>query len=305
MRIATFNVQNLRLRRRAGGLHLDGARDGDVAEDVAPWAEALDGPDRRLTAAVLAEARADVVALQEVFDAETLAHFHDAYLLPAGVAGYPVQICLPGNDGRGLDVALLARCRPDEVRSHAAVTAADLGLEGRAPDRPVFRRDCLMVRFGGLRLWLCHFKAPYPDPLAAWEVQRQEALAVRRLIEAEGVGGLWMILGDLNDPATPPDGRPSATAPLRAGFAVDLLERLAPEERWTWHDPGGTRYASPDAMLASPALAAAWPEALPRILRAGLGREAARHPGPRIPGTGLHRPHASDHALVMVDLPGL
>ena len=58
MRIATFNVQNLRLRHVAGHARLDGARDGDVPEDNSPQAMALDLADRRLTAAVLARADA-------------------------------------------------------------------------------------------------------------------------------------------------------------------------------------------------------------------------------------------------------
>jgi hypothetical protein len=40
-------------------------------------------------------------------------------------------------------------------------------------------------------------------------------------------------------------------------------------------------------------------------LRAGLGHEAARHEGPRLEGTGWHRPHASDHAALVVEFPGL
>ncbi|MBR9843261.1 MAG: endonuclease/exonuclease/phosphatase family protein, partial [Rhodobacteraceae bacterium] len=105
MRLVSFNVQNMRLR----GSHLDGARDRDMPEDLGPAAPLLDDYDRKLTAKVLAEANADVIALQEVFDQKTLDHFHDAYLLPTGTAPYPHRICLPGNDGRGLDVALLSR----------------------------------------------------------------------------------------------------------------------------------------------------------------------------------------------------
>ena len=77
MRIATFNVQNLRLRHPDGGDRLDGARDGDAVED-----SALDPMDRRLTAAVIRDVRADVIALQEVFDDETLDHFHDRAARP-------------------------------------------------------------------------------------------------------------------------------------------------------------------------------------------------------------------------------
>src|SRR5512145_124058 len=108
MRIATFNVQNLRLRHPAGRARLDGARDADVPEDSDQHAVALDLADRRLTAAVLAHANAEVVCLQEVFDMEALDFFHDHLLRHAGARPYPYRFCLPGNDGAGRNVALMS-----------------------------------------------------------------------------------------------------------------------------------------------------------------------------------------------------
>ena len=87
MRVLTFNVQNLRLRNPQGRDRLDGARDGTDGTD--PQARALDFADRRLTAQVLARADADICALQEVFDRETLDYFHDRLLVATGVAPWP------------------------------------------------------------------------------------------------------------------------------------------------------------------------------------------------------------------------
>lgn len=308
MRIATFNVQNLRLRRGPAGRRFDGARDADMPEDATPGAAALDLADRRLTAAVIAGADADVVALQEVFDAATLDFFHDRLLRQTGVRPWPYRVCLPGNDGAGRDLALMSRRPLESVASHAALTAVDLGLDdlpGARPGRPVFCRDVLMARIGALTLWVVHFKAPGPDP--AWMQRRLEALALRRLIEAHGggePGAHWLVLGDLNEPLEP-EGPGRAIAPLVEGFAVDLVARLPARERWTWAAPGGALYSRPDAMLASPALAARFATARPQILREGIGHEAVRHAGTRLEGVGKHRPHASDHALVWIDLPGL
>ena len=302
MRIATFNVQNLRLRHPGGEDRLDGARDGDMAEDAA-----LDPVDRRLTAAVIRDLRADVVALQEVFDSQTLDHFHDRVLVASGVAPYPYRVCLPGNDGRGLDVAVMSRVPLGAVASHAGLRAADLGLDApeRELDQPVFRRDCLMVEVGRLTLFICHFKAPGPDAAASWPVRRREAEAVRRIVEArfaDPAGALWLIAGDLNDPD--PAGMPGrAIAPLGARFTVNLTRRMPRGERWTLHDPSSGRRFLPDAFLASPALAAGWPEAVPKVVREGLAREAG--PGRRLPQVGTHRPRASDHAALVVDFPGL
>ena len=69
---------------------------------AAPRRRLSTAPERDLTAAVLRQADANVVALQEVFDLATLDRFHDRVLTPAGVEAYPHCVCLPGNDGRGL-----------------------------------------------------------------------------------------------------------------------------------------------------------------------------------------------------------
>ncbi len=308
MRVATLNVQNMRLRRDAQGrVHLDGARDRDTPMDTGDGAKDLDPTDRHLTAALIRAARADVVALQEVFDIETLDHFHDRYLVPAG-APYPHRICLPGNDGRGLDLALLSRIEPRQVTSNARLTPREAGLDpssGLDPDAPVFRRDCLVVEFTHITLFLCHFKAPYPDEELAWATRRAEALALRHLIETrfdDPARCAWLILGDLNDPRDAPGGHRRAIAPLLPPFSVNLIERLPEAERWSWYQPDEHLYACPDKLLASPALAARNPDARPAILRQGMGYEAGRYVGPHLPGTGHHRPHASDHALIHVDL---
>jgi len=44
---------------------------------------------------------------------------------------------------------------------------------------------------------------------------------------------------------------------------------------------------------------------VPWVVREGLSLEAGRRAGERLPEVGDHRPHASDHAALVVDLPGL
>jgi len=298
MRIATFNVQSLRLR----GDHLSGAHDDDTPERAD---RVLDHRDRLLTARVIRDLEADVLALQEVFDSATLDHFHDHYLRAAGVPPYPHRICLPGNDGRGLDIAVLSRSPPHEVVSHAALLPADLGLAvppGLHAETPIFRRDCLRLELTGLTLFVVHFKAPTPDPETARRVRALEASALRALIKArfdDPASAMWLILGDLNDPWDANDT--PATAPVLPPFSIDLMDRIPQDARWTCHDPWSGRYGQPDQLLASPALALACRDAIPRILRHGMSLEAARHPGPHLPDVGRHRPHASDHAALVID----
>ncbi|WP_127114602.1 endonuclease/exonuclease/phosphatase family protein [Shimia sediminis] len=301
MRLASFNVQNMRLR----GPSLDGARDRDLPADLGSAAKTLDSYDRDLTADVLAEADADVVALQEVFDQATLDHFHDSLLAPRITRPYPYRYCLPGNDGRGLDIAVMSRQAPLAITSHADLTPARAGLPPAnvlGPEIPIFRRDCLEVTLSALTLFICHFKAPYPENARTSEIRHFEALAVRQIIEsrfADTDSAMWLVLGDLNE------GRSGHNniAPLRGRFSTDLMARLPTHERWSYYGNEGNFYAAPDVMLASPALAARCPDAVPRLIRLGLGYEATRHRGPRLDTVGKHRPHASDHAAVVIDLP--
>ncbi|WP_420568538.1 endonuclease/exonuclease/phosphatase family protein [Thalassovita sp.] len=300
MRIATFNLQNLRLR----GDHLDGARDSDLPADMGDQAPTLDHSDRQLSAQVIRDTTADIIALQEVFDSATLDAFHDRYLTPIGVT-YPHRHCLPGNDGRGLDVAVMARSPLDLVRSHAALTPQDLELDlpSLPLDQPIFRRDVLEIRSGALTLFICHFKAPYPDTQRTWDIRRAEARALHEIIyRSQSPQALWLVLGDLNEPAS--DHAPRALEELSA-ISVDLLDRLPAPQRWTWHHPPSHLYGHPDAMLASPTLAHQFPNAVPQILREGMSLETHRNPGPHLSGVGHHRPHASDHAALVLDLPGL
>ncbi|MDA7427219.1 endonuclease/exonuclease/phosphatase family protein [Primorskyibacter aestuariivivens] len=305
MRIATYNLQNLRLRRRQGVVALDGAVDADMG---AQSSAVLDVEDRMLAARVIAAANADLVALQEVFDRDTLDHFHNRFLRVADVASYPHRICLPGNDGRGLNVAALSRVAPQAVTSHAAHSGAALGLMDLPPDlrdKPLFRRDCLQLDFAALSVFICHFKAPYPDPDRARQVRQAEARGVRAVIERafeHPAEARWIILGDFNEPAS--EASPAALAPLADGFAVDLMARGGGTPAWTYETPDTHLLSRPDRVLVSPALATAFPGVVPQVIRQGMAADVRRHgPSPRARLTG--RPHASDHALVHVTFPGL
>jgi endonuclease/exonuclease/phosphatase family metal-dependent hydrolase len=298
MRIATFNVQNLRLRQDAHGKRLDGARDRDSGLPEDPG---LDVMDRWLTAGIIARIDADILCLQEVFDPATLDHFHDAFLMPTGTRPYPHRICEPGNDGHGLNVAVMARVAPDRVRSHAQATAADLGLDDPGDllhAGPVFRRDCLEVGVGALTLFVCHLKAPYPDRDRAAAIRALEAQAIRKVVEAslpDPTTQPWMVLGDLNSPVGTHAGTDQALRPLLDGFAIDLMDRLPASEDWTFAMPDTDERLRPDAMLASPALARLAGNAVPRVERRGMDG--------RLAGVASPRPHASDHAAIWIDLP--
>lgn len=309
MRVASFNLQNMRLRVRNGQPVLDGAVDHD--DKNIRRSTDLDIADRRETAKVIEAARADVAALQEVFDLDTLDYFHDHFLLPAGARAYPFRYCFAGNDGRGLNVAAMCLKPPISVKSHADLTGKALGLldlPRGLRDRRLFRRDCLQLDFERVTLFVCHFKAPYPDARKAEEIRRAEARAVRKLVEKrfeQPANERWMILGDLNEPATVAEAAGSALGPLQQGFSVDLLDRLPAGTDWTYEVPETHLHSRPDRIFVSPRLAQEYPDARPGIIRSGMDhRQVDTGTGERGNAT-RNLSHASDHALVYADFPGL
>ena len=306
MRIATFNVQNLRLRRDHDGKRLDGALDRDAG---LPPNRRLDFQDRELTAQIIAQIDADILCLQEVFDTATLDFFQDTFLRKTGLRPYDFLVCEPGNDGHGLNVAIMSRIAPQQIVSHAKATARDLRLndpQNILRDGPVFRRDCLEVTFGELTLFVCHLKAPYPDRKRASAIRSLEAKAIRRIVERcsrDPATDLWMIVGDLNTPVGTDTGKDEALSPLLNGFSVDFLNRVQEGEDWTYAMPHTGERLRPDAMLASPALATLTAHVAPRIERRGMESRAAHGSSRPVFASGAPRPHASDHAAIWIDLP--
>jgi predicted extracellular nuclease len=147
-------------------------------------------------------------------------------------------------------------------------------------------------------------------------LRQAEAMGVRRLIEARfghAVGDApWLVCGDFNDyfeidgaPELDDDGAvvPHALGPLlEPAFAVNLMARRAPQDRWTTYYAPGDIYSQLDFILASPRLARANPKAVPDVVRGGQPYRARRYEGPRYPRVGWDRPKASDHSPVVVEL---
>jgi endonuclease/exonuclease/phosphatase family metal-dependent hydrolase len=286
MRIATFNVQNLRLREDAAGIHFDGARDEVLALSKLSAADrALDAQDRALTAQLIAAAKPDLLALQEVFDLRTLDTFHDTWLAPIGVS-LPFRVCVPGNDGRRR-VALMSRYPLENVRSHSELTYADIGLAADGYS------TC-----AGIFFMVVHFKAPVDEQ--SLSVVRAEAIAVRRLIDRQFEQPLqapWIVVGDFNVNDVSDD---DVLASLTGALARDLGAHQAPSERWTYFHPHRNSYARPDRFLVSPAIAS---RSSPLVIhRSGMSRAASVDNAPRLDGVGEIRPRASDHALLTFDV---
>ncbi|MGI9365680.1 MAG: endonuclease/exonuclease/phosphatase family protein [Rhizobiaceae bacterium] len=240
VRIATFNVENLMERfdfsgwrkavledRSRGGKKHRLARDHELLEQARIIA--YEDDSRQMTALAIADCHADIVCLQEVENLDALESFEKNYLLPMTGLSYPQKEWVQGNDGRGIDVALMARKKSAggekieilSVKSHAKRTFGDMGVHNQALEdmgyeahERLFRRDCLEVdmRLGGkmTTLFVCHFKSmgsskeglsgrKYTMP-----VRVAEAEGVRRIIEekfgTDRVAEMrWLVCGDLND----------------------------------------------------------------------------------------------------------
>ncbi|OCW57554.1 endonuclease/exonuclease/phosphatase family protein [Hoeflea olei] len=237
-RIATFNAENLLSRFDFSGYRnelrqdrvaqlYEFASEADYRHAEIARALSLTDDTRQLTALAIAEADADILCLQEVENLDTLHRFEYGYLFKMIGDGYRHKVLVEGNDGRGINLALMAR---DETRdgapieilnvtSHAHETYESLGLythelKGmQQPGDKVFKRDCLEVdlKVGTRRLtvYVVHFKSMGSprDGLdgrsASMPVRIAEARAVRRIVARrfgpDGGGKRYVIAGDCND----------------------------------------------------------------------------------------------------------
>lgn len=232
------------------------------------------------------------------------------------------------------------------MQSHAHVTFADFDLFnpelaalGVEPHHRIFRRDCLELdlRVGGkpLTLYGVHFKSMgsarngQSGREASMPIRVAEARAVRRIIENRfgpdrSGAKRWAICGDLNDygerivvEGTVHEGftfRPvreelsSVDTLTGNGFCENVVERRAPDDRWTLYHSRGPQeqhLCQLDYILLSPALAATNAAQMPRIIRNGQPFRTPFPPGQeveRFPRVGWDRPKASDHCPVVVTL---
>ena len=244
------------------------------------------------------------------------------------------RVVLDGNDGRGIDVAVMSKL-PVSVRTHAHRTFQELGVwsdELRAyrdkaggrdrlgPNARVFMRDCLEIdlKFHGrpLTIYTTHLKSMHPNRELTRPYRRAEALAIKTIVR-ERFGekadrANWIICGDMNDfveidglPVLDEHGKRVASALdvlLQDGFSENVVARRPPDDRWTTYHGPDDQYAQLDFMLFSPAMAEANRDMTPELIRAGQPFRAQRYDGHRFPRVGWDRPKASDHAPVVCEV---
>lgn len=310
LRLATFNVENLfaRFKFNAKVDPANAIRDGWAVDRT--YFVSFSDEAKAITGKAFKETGADVIALCEIENLDTLKRFRSRYL--GGPRAYPYALLIDGNDQRLIDVAVLSKYPLVSVRSHQ---------ELRSGRSYIFSRDCLEVDLdiegSPLTLFVNHFKSMLDKndpPNGRRNTRARRELQARTVIELvrERFGDTpgdhpFIVLGDLNDyRETDANGKSGIAALVEWSDVENVVDRLPEEERWTHYfreraapQPGS--YHQLDYLLLSRSLAQR-SQGPPTIIRKGLAKRADRYTGPRFPGVGLDKPVASDHCPLAIDI---
>lgn len=311
-RIATFNVENLFLRYRllekAKGSRSpktltmsDFEKNGSILmlgvsiEDFGPVSKS----SRRLTQRVILEIDADVLALQEVENLETLKQFNRHFLK----GRYPYQVLVDGNDPRQIDVGLLSKHPVGALRTHQ--------FETEEKSR-IFSRDCLEVEVclqGGRTLCVLvnHFKSKIGGGEEKRERQARRVAEILRERFGADLKGDFVVCGDFNAGPDEPELKPLLK--LGSKGLENVVARIDDDPDafdghgtwWTHYYKKGRSAEQLDFLLLSPSLAKRNPHAQPTIERRGLGTDIDIYEGERF-GSLEGKEGASDHCPVYIDV---
>ncbi len=319
--VGTFNLNNLFSRFNFaaevealpdGSTALEGTVSYTVAGDRVTRFRTFEGrlvraksPEtQRAIADRIARIDADVLAVQEVEDIDTLRRFAREDL----GGRYPFQVLVEGNDPRLIDVGILSKL------PIGGVTSWRYAVHPHEPSRPVFSRDLLEVEILNrartrrlFTLFNTHLKSQFvpadEDPALGAERanaqrRRQAEVAARIVGTRMRPGSRFLLVGDMNDPPHSP-----FLAPLVAAPRLGLVDALT--------HPTETRPARPDV---PPPASSAWthrfkepgrPAAYELLDQIWLSRALApRQTGAFIDRRTTHAGDGSDHdpAWVTLDL---
>jgi predicted extracellular nuclease len=308
LKVATFNVENLfkRFKFRKGedasNLEGEGWTIGDTKFEI------HNDEEKRITGEAIKALDADVIAMQEVEDLDTVKRFRNDYL--GGRKGYPFTLVIDGNDPRRIDVAMLSRYPLTNIQTYNHLWSSEIGWF-------VFARDCLVADVLApsgftLTLFVNHFKSML-DKKDKKNGRRKTRF--KRIVQSQTVKQIvqsrfgpnagdypFIVLGDLNDYLETDDQGESGIAELVTwGQVVNVIDRLPEAERWTHYFKTKDQYKQLDYVLLSASLAGRNPHP-PYIERRGLPKRAKRYPGKRFKNVGNNKPKASDHCPVLMEL---
>lgn len=313
IKVATFNVENLfaRFQFRRNLRNLDKIiRDGWIAKHT--YFTIHKEAAKAITAEAIKASDADIIALQEVENLDTLKKFRTDFL--GGRKSYPYAIAIDGNDPRRIDVAVLSRYPLVDIQTYSHLWSSELRCY-------LFSRDCLVADVQGpgnfnLTLFVNHLKSMMDrdDPDNGRRNTRDKRIVqsqvVRQIVTARfgGNAGIhpFVILGDFNDyMETDDQGEPGISDLVEWDQVANVVDRLPEDERWTHYFKGRgalpPAYRQLDYLLLPRSLAEQNPHA-PHIERRGMPKRATRYSGERFSGVGQNSPKASDHCPVVMEL---
>lgn len=285
-------------RPRTGGVEITATGRADWIGSLILRDAAVDETATRLTARVIADLQADVLAVVEADSRPALVDFNEALIKPLGRAFRHIML-IDGNDERGIDVGLMTG---DQYPIGALRSHVD---DRTAKGDPLFSRDCAQFHVatpGGPELVLLvnHFKSKgYGSQTASNKRRLLQTQRVREIYQGLRDQGAThvAVLGDFNDT---PDS--AALAPLLQHS--DLRDVFAHPAFDLGGYPGTygscTKSGKIDYLLLSPALFAAVQAG--GVWRQGLWPGVRPVRWPAYPELTAPVHAASDHAAVWVDL---
>jgi predicted extracellular nuclease len=309
VRVATFNVENLfaRWKFAAGVDPSQATKSGWTVDQTLFDEKSVD--ERALTGKAVRELDADVLALQEVEDVNTLKHFRAGQL--GGRAAYPYVAGIEANDPRLINVAVLSRLPIVRVRTNQHL------MDPVTKSTPLFSRDCLEVDVetgsGTLTLYVNHFKSMLDRDAGkktgretTHDKRERQVKAVMQIIrDRQGRtpgDGAFIVLGDFNDYLDDDDQGKSAIRDLVEWDQVEhVIGRRPPDDQWTHFYDDKNEYRELDYILLAKSLAEKT-TGVPEIMRKGMPLSATRYTGERFVGIGEHQPIASDHCPVVIEV---
>jgi endonuclease/exonuclease/phosphatase family metal-dependent hydrolase len=246
------------LRQNRGGLVKRAKNATEIVasgrDDWVGWVElkteAVNVIATRMTAQVIKDVNADVLAVVEAEDRIALKRFNDQ-LLKAVNAMYDCIMLIDGNDDRGIDVGLMTR---SEIDIGGVVSHVDDSVDGRR----IFSRDCpeFTIRVGNKSLLVIvnHFKSKgFGSQAESNAKRRAQAARVREIYELrkQKIKSI-VVVGDFNDT---PDSEPLRPLLAEGSDLRDISEheKFVGDGRPGTHG-NGTKSSKIDYLLLSPSL---------------------------------------------------
>ena len=283
--IATFNCENL-FRRYKFSSKLASKKVDDAVTNGFILNRSMfvtvKQPERSLTAKAIKDTNADIVALQEIENLDTLKNFISTHRLSSL---YPYRLVIDGNDPRLIDVAVISKYPFERIVTHQ--------FTKDYKKRLIFSRDCLelefLVRGKPFYLFVNHLKSMFSKSSPA-NGRKQTAARRRSQVNAilkvvknrlgkEIEKSAFAIVGDFNDY---PSKDSSLKKMHKTKWLTNIVENLPENERWThfWDTskiPEPERYSQLDYIWFSSLLTKKNKNIQPVINRKGLSKKA-KHP---------------------------